>query len=255
LIMPEFSADLKNKNIDIDAGIKAILAILLAAASTLCSNQMDLIYFALYLVVITVLLRSDLRFILKNLASFGLIFVFPYLCGLLLSWLMSRIIPGPIYFTFDPEAILVKMAKIFFIWYIGSLYFFTTPIISIIDMLNRVLCPLNAWGISISKFLNMIMCIINELNRSLSQFKQDVFNRVRDVIKNNRRGLKTKSKGLANILIDFIANSLQRADEIQGQAELIREYDFRYTLRITKNEVMAILSFIVFLVLFWQFRI
>ncbi len=246
-ILLGYSADLKGENIEIDAGIKACLAILLAIAASFCNNGLDLINFTLYLVFITVFIKSDLRFILKNLISYGVIFVFPYLCGILLSLLMSKLFPAPAYFNnFVFEAAFLKMVKIFFVWYICSLYFFTTSFVAIMDMLNKAFFPLNSLGIPVGKYLNMTMFIVNELNKSVTQFKQDVLEQARNIFKNNDLGVKTKSKELSNILVTFIANSLQRTDEIQKQVELTRVNDYQYRLRISKNEIIAILSFIVF---------
>ncbi|MDD3363729.1 MAG: CbiQ family ECF transporter T component [Syntrophomonas sp.] len=251
-ILLGYSADLKDKNIGIDAGIKLSLAILLAVASSFCNNRLDLVYFTLYLVVITILLKSELLFILKNLASYGIIFVFPYLCGLLLSLALSKLFAGAIYLNnFNFEATLFKMVKIFFIWYIGSLYFFTTPFISIVDMLNKIFFPLNSLGIPVTKHLNMIMCIMDELTKSVIQFKQDILEQSRHIFKNNHLGVKTKSKELSNILVAFIANSLQRTDEIQKKIELNHVNNYLYTLRISKNEIVAILSFMIFLMFFF----
>ncbi|MFA7078658.1 MAG: hypothetical protein WC147_09670 [Syntrophomonas sp.] len=247
-----YSADLKGNNIEIDAGIKTCLAILLGVVSSFCNNGLDLVYFTLYLVVITVLLKSNLKFILKNLASYGIIFVFPYLCGLLLSLLMSKLFPGAAYLNnFNIEATLFKMVKLFFIWYIGSLYFFTTPFTAIVDMLNKVFFSLNSLGVPVAKHLNMVMCIVDELTKSVGQFKQDIMEQARRIFKNKHLGVKTKSKELSNILVNFIANSLQRTDEIQNQVELADVSDCQYTLTISKNEILAILSFVIFLMFFF----
>lgn len=251
-ILPEYSADLKGKYIEIDAGIKAVLAILLGVASLYCDNRLDLIYFALFLVVITVFLRSDFRFVLKNIAAYGVIFVFPCLCGLLLSLLVNKLFPGAAFHSnIVFEGLLLKMVKIFFIWYIGSLYFFTTPFRSIVDMLNKVFSPLNSLGIPVSKYLKIVMCIVNVLTKSVGQFKQDILEQARHIFKNNHLGVKTKFKELSNILANFIANSLQQTDEIQKQAELTCVDNSQYTLRITKNAIVAFLGCIIFLLLFF----
>lgn len=249
--MPEYADDLKGKNIEIDTGIKTFLAILLAIAVPFCNEWLDLVYFTLYLVVSTVFLKSDFRFILKNLASYGVFIVFPYSCGLLLSLLMSKVFPGTGYINnYIFEATLFKMVKIFFVWYIFSLYFFTTPFISIVEMLNKVFFPLNSLGIAVSKYLNIILCIVDELTKSVSNFKKDIIEQARYIFKNNHLGVRTKSKELSNILVNFIATSLQRTDEIQKQVELTRMNDCQYTLVIAKNEIVAIISLIVFLMVF-----
>lgn len=95
------------------------------------------------------------------------------------------------------------------------------------------------------------MFIVNELTRSVSQFKQDIFEQARHIFKNKNLGIKTKSHELSNIIAAFIANSLQRTDEIQKQVELNPATNYQYTLKISKNETAAILSFIIFLILFF----
>lgn len=241
----EYSAELKDKNIEIDAGIKAVLAILLIIAASICNNGLDLAYFTLYLLVITVFLKSDFRFILKNLFSYGIIILFPYCFGLLLSLLMNKLWHGSVY-NFNLDAVLLKMIKIFFIWYIGNLYFFTTSFESITEMLNKVFRPLNSIGIPIAKYLNMVLFIINELTRSVGQFKNEIFEQARDIFKNKQLGAKTKAIELSHILVAFIANSLQRTDEIQEQVALTPVSNNQYALKISKNEIAAILSFIIF---------
>lgn len=259
-ILPGYSISLKADNIEIDAGIKLILAVLLAIAVPFCADRLDLLYFASFLLIITFFLKSDFRFILKNLAAYGVIFIFPYFCGLLLSLLMSGPFSGSAYFdNCSFEATFMKMVKIFFIWYIGSLYFFTTPFEAIAKMLNKVFRPLNALGIPVSRYLQMIMFIVNELTSSVSQFKQDIWEQARHIIKNKHLGIKSKFQELSNILAAFIADSLQRTDEIQEQVELTRVNDHPYTLKVSKNEALAVLGCIAFLWFFfanggWQIK-
>jgi energy-coupling factor transporter transmembrane protein EcfT len=250
--LQEYSADLKDKYIEIDAGIKAILAILLGATTLYCNNWPDMIYFAVFLIVITVFLKSNIQFILKNIAAYGIIFVFPCLCGLLLSLLFNKLSPGSAFHSnIIFEGLLLRMVKIFFIWYIGSLYFFTTPFSSIVDMLNKIFSPLNSLGIPVSKYLKIIMCIVNVLTKSVGQFKKDILEEARHIFKNNHLGIKSKFKELSNILVDFIANSLQHTDEIQKQVELTCVDNSQYTFRITKNAIVAFLGCIIFLLLFF----
>ena len=250
--MPEYSAELKGKYIEIDAGIKAILAILLGATTLYCNNWLDMAYFAVFLIVITVFLRSNIQFILKNIAAYGIIFVFPCLCGLFLSLLFNKLSPGSAFHSdIVFEALLLRMVKIFFIWYIGSLYFFTTPFCSIVDMLNKIFSPLNSLGIPVSKYLKIIMCIVNVLTKSVGQFKQDILEEARHIFKDNHLGVKTKFKELSKVLVDFIANSLQQTDEIQKQIELTCIDNSQYTFRITKNAIVASLGCMIFLLLFF----
>ncbi|WP_434511981.1 hypothetical protein [Desulfitobacterium sp. AusDCA] len=246
--MLENSMDIKSKNVELDVGIKGILAILLMAVSAFCQGRLDFIIFSLYLLAVTILLRSDLRFILKNLISYGVIFILPYFLGLLLSLLAGMFIPNTISINhLQVTETLIRLGKVFFIWYIGSLYFFTTPFEEILIMLKTVLSPLNAIGIPILKYLNMMMCIMNELTESISRFKMDILEEVRHVFKDKQIGFKVKLSHLANILVSFIANSLQKTDAVQKQVETIKINVYVYKMRFSKNESLGILSFILLL--------
>lgn len=239
----------EDRYVEVDAGIKTVLAILLAVVACFCDSRLDLVYFTIYLVLITVLLGSNLRFILKNLATYGIFIVFPYLCGLFFSFLIQKLFPGPTY-VYNFEATFFRMVKIFYIWYISSLYFFTTPLKIIMDIFNIIFFPLSYLGIPVAKHMNMVMVVINKLTSSVGQFKQDIMEQAGHIIKDDQLGLKTKLKELSNILVVFIANSLQQTDEIQEQVEMIRQRDYQYKLRVSKNEILAILTFIIFLLLF-----
>lgn len=251
--MLENSVDLKTKNLELDVGVKACLAVLLAVASSFCGGLPDFLIFSIYLMTVTVLLKSNLKFILKNLISYGIIFIIPYFLGLYLSVLVSRIfaVSSPVTHQLLLES-LNRMGKVFFVWYIGSLYFFTTPLEEILVMLNTVLSPLNARGIHVLKYLNMMMCILNELADSISQFKMDILEKARQIFKNRQLGLKVKLDNLANILVSFIANSLQKTDDIQKRVENMQMDAYIYKMRISRNESLAILSFIVLLFLLWK---
>jgi len=249
--MPEFSAGLTDNNREMDVGIKLVLAILLAAVSSFCRKWMDLGCFSVFLLAVTILLKSDLRFVIKNLLSFGIIIVFPYSFGLLFSLVLGRLFPGFAYMgAVNWNPVFIKIIKIFFIWYIGNLYFFTTSFEAITDMLNKVFAPLNAKGIPVAKYLNMVVFIINELAGSVSQFKKDIFEQAKHVIKNDNLSAKTKIKELSHILASFIASSLQRAGEIQERMELDASGNCRYSLRIARNEIAAILIIVIFVAWF-----
>lgn len=241
-------AGLNNKNAGLDEGIKLFLAILLAAASVLCNKALDLVYFSVFLLFITVFIKSDLRFILKNACSFGIIILIPYFFGILLSLALNRLYAGPVH-NIDVNFTLLKMAKIFFIWYIGNLYFYTSSLEVVLDMFDKVFSPLKKMGIPVSRYLNMVIFILNELSKTLGQFKGDIFEKAGQVVRNRQMGIITRLKELSNIIVNHIANSLQRTGEVQEQLELCCVNDRRYALHISRNEIVAIAISIIFLLL------
>lgn len=240
------AAVLNRESMEMDIGIKTILAILLGVATAFCSGWIDFLSFSVYLAVITVWLGSDLKFVAKNLLSYGIVFVFPYLCGILLSLLMNALFSAPMY-AGDFEIAFSRMVKIFFIWYIGSLYFFTTPFQLLANMLNQVLSPLNALGVPVAKYLTMASIAVNELTRSLGQFQTEVFEPARNLFKEKSIGMKAKLEELSHLLVAFLAGSLQQTDQIQDQIQLPHADRNPVTVRISKKEIIAVLSFIIFL--------
>lgn len=248
--MQRDTARSEDRYIEIDVGIKTVLAVLLSVAGCWCGSRLELLYYSLCLVVITILLRVDLRFILKNLAAYGIFIVFPYLCGLLLSLLINQLFPGSAY-IYHFEATLFRMAKIFFIWYIGSLYFFTTPIKTIMALFYKIFFPLRYLGVPVAKHLNMVAVVVKKLTGSVSQFKQDVLEQARHIFKNDQMGFAAKLKALSNLLAVFIADSLQQTDEIQAEVDQNALKENQYKPRISLNEILAVViaGIIVFLLL------
>jgi energy-coupling factor transport system permease protein len=233
---------------EIDAGLKALLAIVLVTVALFCEKQLSLLVIFLYTVMATVLLGSNFKFLFKNIVSYAIIFMFPYLFGLMLSMFFSFIFSNnPSVSDFLFKEALLRMVKIFFIWYIGSLYICSTPLESILGMLKKVLQPLNRLGVPISKHLNIIMCIVTELNESVNEFKDNALAKVREIIRDKSLSFTTKIKEISNILVCFIANSLQRTQHIQELVAQTNVNDLKYKFRFTRNEILASFSLVILL--------
>lgn len=236
---------------ELDAGIKACLATLLIVMASICVKQVSLSLVFLYLLLATIMLGSNLRFLLKNMVSYSLIILLPYSFGILLSMLLAFIFSNPQYTSgLVINETLIRMVRIFFVWYIGSLYICSTPIQTILGMLQIVFSPLNRWGIPISKYLTIIMCIVIVLSESVSEFKDNVVEHARIIFKNKMLGFRTKITELGNLIVLFLANSLQKTETIQNLVDQTNPDDFLYTFKVSKNEIITLFSFAVFLTLF-----
>jgi hypothetical protein len=251
-IVDGFSTDMKNQKVEIDAGIKGLLALIIAVTVCFCHSGWEFLFLSAYLAVVTFLLKGDLRFILKNLLSYGVIFVVPFLLGFLLHWLMEIIIPGNAYSNgFALEGTAFRMIRMFFIWYTSSLYFSTTPFLAIAEMLNKVLGPLNALGIPVTRHLHMVLCVVGQLGKSADQFKQDIMAKSNQIFKGDHSGIKAKLSEFAGILADFIVNSLQQTDQVQDTFANINLSDCTYKLDLVRNDIIAISNLIAFLLFFF----
>jgi len=221
---------------------------MLALVALVCDQQVSLSLVFLYLVFATVMLGSNFRFLLKNMVSYGLIFLMPYFFGLLLSMLVNSLFSnGHVPADLVLKETLLRMVRLFFVWYIGSLYICSTPLPSILGMLKHVLSPLKHWGVPVSTALTLIMCIVLQLTASVSEFKNTTVEQARNIFQDKSTCFKTKLKVLANLLVFFIVNSLQKTEEIQTLVDQTNLDDFTYRFKVARNELLVIASFIILL--------
>ncbi|SPF38711.1 conserved membrane hypothetical protein [Candidatus Desulfosporosinus infrequens] len=242
---------LKNSRLaDLDAGLKACLSFLLTGLVLVSTKQVSLSLVFCYLVLATVLLGSNFRFLGKNAAAYALIFLLPYFFGLLFSLFMAKLFSNAYYSSdFVIQEIVFRMVRIFYIWYIGSLYIASTPLNSILGLLKSVFSPLSRWGVPVANYLKIIMCIVLKLTESVSDFKNNDVEQARLIFQTKHTSFKTKLKGLSNLLVLFIANSLQKTDEIQQLMDQTSLDDFTYHFKVTRSELLTIASFMILLLI------
>jgi energy-coupling factor transporter transmembrane protein EcfT len=249
--MPGYLSGVSIKNsllAEIDAGLKACMAILLTALALSCEEQLSLLLIFFYTVLATIFLGSNLRFLFKNVVSYGIIFMFPYFFGLFLAAFMGILFSNNSAVAgFGLAETLLRVVKIFFVWYIGSLYIYSTPLPSVLGMLKTVFSPLNSIGIPVNKYLVVIKCVVTELNESVGEFKSNALEQARSIFRKSTC-FKIKIRELADIIVFFIANSLHRTEHIQELVANTDLNDLTYSFKVTKNEIVAILSLIILLV-------
>jgi len=187
---------------ELDAELKASISIMLTLIALVCDQQVSLSLVFLYLVLATVLLGSNFRFLLKNMLSYALIFLMPYFFGLLLSMLVSSLVSkGHVPADLVLKETVLRMVRLFFVWYIGSLYLCSTPLHSILGLLKHVLAPLNRWGVPVSNALTLIMCIVLQLTASVSEFKKTTVEQARTIFQDKSTCFKNKLNMIANLLV------------------------------------------------------
>lgn len=248
--MAHYSTPPARLKVEIDPGIKGIVALVLMVLAGLSNNAWNMAVVAAYLLVITVFVIDDYRFVVKSLASYAIIFIVPYLIGLLLSRLVSLVVPGGDAMTGAALVTAgVKLLELFFLWYIGSLYFTTTPFGSIAGMLNRFFRPINGLGVPVTRYLHMVVGIVEQLTQAADLFMNDVFARARQVFSDDQLGIRPKLQELADILATFIATSLQQTEQVHNNSS--RTVLESYRLRIGRSEILAVLSLVACLLLFY----
>ena len=247
--MDRYSSQPTHLKVEIDPGIKGIAALVLMVLAVISVNGWNMEVLAAYLLIITVVLIDDYRFVIKSLASYAIIFVLPYLIGWLLSRLFSLIMPGGAALTgIALETAGVKLIKLFFLWYTGSLYFTTTPFASIAGMLERLFKPINRLGVPVTRYLHMVAGIVEQLTHTVDRFMGDVFARVRHIFSDDQIGMRSKFNELADVLATFIADSLQQTDQVYGNSSRTVLQSYRF--KMARNEILTVLSLLTCLLLF-----
>jgi energy-coupling factor transporter transmembrane protein EcfT len=195
-----------------------------------------------YLALATLVLPSTPRFVVKNLLAFGGFIVFPYLCALTFAGCMHLLVLHTFGWSqiFTPQ-IATRLLKIFLVWYSLNLYFFTTPLDTLLSLLDQSLRPLRRVGVSATHTLIILKCVLLEIQHSLDAFQRNMLAQAREIFRATEHSFKTKLQHIAGSIAGLLADSLQKVNEIQDLLQQTRiEND--YALKITGKEVLSILS-------------
>ena len=233
--------------VQMDAGVKICIAILLSIAPFLCEKQMSIGVILIYIFIITVFSGIHMQVLFRNLISYTIMVLVPYLFGYLVSMFFAFLFSNAFFISDNSfKEIAFKFLQLFFIFHIGSLYFYTTPIESVMGMLNKVFSPLKLLGVPISEYINTVMCIVIELPKTITEFGNVLLQQVRLIVKNNSYSFKTNIKQISDVLVSLIVKSFQKIERIE---KLIEEGDsnhlYSYRFKFSKNDAIAILSFVV----------
>ena len=243
-----FSTDMNAKKyVELDAGVKACIAIALVIITIVSEESSVFLVLLLYLIFATVLLKSNLRFILKNLAVFAIVILLPYTFGLCLSALFQLYSANALSAVqYIPMETVKRIVKIFYVWYVLNLYFFSTPLEILFSLLNKFLRPVQAIGVPVTKYLIIIKCVIIEITRSVQTFREKIIKEAGRLLKDKNSRFKEKPAVLARLLAGFITDSLQKTEEMQQLIDRT-ELENVYSFKIAKKEAFAMCSLILLL--------
>lgn len=238
---------IKKENLDeeLDAGIKLLILIMLTFLLFYCHKNMSLYAVFSYTLVITFFMGMKFHYFIKNVISFAIIFILPYTFSLIFSFILAFYFQD-FYYYINFKEIFMKFLKIFFVWYIGNVYFYTTNYVSIFAMINKIV----PYRMGITSLLNKILCIIIQITKTLNEFRNYILNPALLTFKNKNLSLKNKIKEIANILVSYIVNSLEQVEDIE---RLIAQTDinkYTYKIKLTQKETILLISFIVFIIFY-----
>lgn len=231
---------------EMDGLIKLILAVVLAVVPFYCREPWSFALFAACLAIITLCARIKPRTLLLSAASYGIVVLFPYFFGLLISWIFSTFSHYPAFaLQNDGYEIFLRLARLFLIWYISILYFNTTPIRSVIGMLDKLLTPLKWLGVQVEDYLKVIMCIMHELGEIGPELRKSWGETMRKAAGRDRRRFKLNIRGISNVLVSLIVNSFQKLDRVQAFVEQVSPeelYGYRFKIRKYDGVAMACMT-------------
>ncbi|MCL6591313.1 MAG: hypothetical protein K6U80_15330 [Firmicutes bacterium] len=221
-----------------------MISIILAITLFLSKAYTGLIIILIYTLTITLISGIDLHFFLRSLASYAIIILGPYLFGFLLSLFFSFFASGV---PLPPENsfinVIIKMARIFFLWHIGSLFLDSTPIQSVVCFLNKILKPLNRLGVPVSRLMSVIMGIALELPETVNTFTKIFSRKLPLIVNRSNLSLKARITIISDTIADLIIKSLQKTEKTQEVIEKIHANQLNtYSFQIHKKEIIAIIS-------------
>ncbi len=128
-----------NKSMDIDGLVKFILATVLAILPFLLEKQISFGILSVYLLIATLVTRIKFRTLLISAASYFIIVLIPYLFGFLMSELLYFITNNELFaYHQGSYEVFLRLFRLFVIWYVSILYFHTTPLKTVIGVLEKL---------------------------------------------------------------------------------------------------------------------
>lgn len=231
----------------IDGLIKLIIATALAVTAFFLNKPVSIGILAVYLLISALITRVKFRTLFLSTVSYFVIVLFPFLFGYLMSEL--------IYFFTNNESfaysqsgyeVFLRVFRLFVIWFVSILYFFTTPLKTVIGLLDKFLFPLKKIGVPTEDFLKIVMCVVMDLKAKGKELKDNFMDHARSVMCGSKTKLKDKIKGAARIIVSSLVNSFEKINDIQQSIENLNAGDlYGYKFKLSVRDIIVTVIFIV----------
>lgn len=236
-----------NKSVEIDGLIKLVIAVTLAVLAFFIEKQISLVILSVYLLIATIATRIKFKTLLLSAASYFIIVLIPYLFGYLMSELLYAFTNNELFaYNQGIYEVFLRLFRLFVIWYVSILYFHTTPMTTVIGLLDKLLFPLKLIGVPVQDHLKIVMCIVQELKGKGTELKDSVMKSARSAIGGNKIKLKTKIKGISRVIVSLLVHSFENINEIQDKVENLNSDElYHYKFKLAVRDIVVALSFIV----------
>ncbi len=236
-----------------DSGIKFFIAVVLSVIPFFCEQQMSFFIISAYLIVITIFSGIRVKTVLTSFTAYFIVVVFPFLFGLLMSWVFYKVSGNAMFTSYmQVGKTVLRMFQLFLLWYIGCIYFNTTPMKSVIGLFDKLLTPLKRLGVPISEHLKVVMCVVRELTELGPEVKRNFTESMESLPSKNNKNTwwsKINIKGISTILVNFIVNSFKRLDIIEQYVREVEAKDlYNYRFRLSVRDIVACVSCILLMV-------
>lgn len=238
---------------EMDGLVKLVMATMLAVMPFFSQKQESFGILSVYLLIVTLASRIKPRTLLISAASYGIIVLMPYLFGLLMSGLFDLFSAKDLFAYQEPYEIFLRLVRLFLLWYISILYFHSTPMKTVLGLLDKLMTPLKIIGVPVTDYLKVVMCIVLELKETAPEVKKSLEESMRTAIGGGGRKIKINIKGISQILVTLIVNSFEKLDKIESFVEKVNTDDlYNYSFKLSKRDGLAVLSFILLTALVWM---
>lgn len=235
----------KTDFMEMDGLLKFILAIGLSSMPFFLHMQASLVLLSLYLIFVTLVSKIKPRTLLISGTSYCIIVVLPYFFGLLMNGLFYTFSHNEMFaYHQGPYEIFLRLFRLFVIWYVSILYFHTTPMKTVIGLLDKLFTPLKSVGVPVADYLKVVMCIVLELKETGSEVTKSLGESMRSVMGGARGKFKINVKGISQIIVSLIVNSFEKLDKIESFVEQVKPEDlYSYRFKLSKSDAIAVMSF------------
>jgi energy-coupling factor transport system permease protein len=227
---------------DLDGFIKLLLAITLAVLPFYFTKPVSYGIFLVYLAALTLASRIKFRTLWLSAASYLIIVLIPYFFGILVNaliYLMTK--NATLLMQQGWDQIALRLFRLFVIWYVSILYFHTTPMPTILGLLDKLLSPLKLMKVPVEDYLKVVMCIVTELKGTGEEMKTRFLDRARSVVGEGQVKLRFKINGISQIIVSSLVDSFQKLDRLESHMERVSQEElFGYKLVMRGPELITV---------------
>jgi energy-coupling factor transport system permease protein len=119
---------------------------------------------------------------------------------------------------------------------------------TILGLLDKLLFPFKVIKVPVQDYLKVVMCIVMELKGTGEEMKTSFLNHARSVLGGSNGSIRSKFNGISQIIVSLLVDSFQKLDKLENFVEKINPEElFHYKFKITKREIIALLSIVLLL--------